>query len=166
MFTQAYRVAWRASIWLRFDALCFVLRYSKWKAKLKYLGSSVTFYKGIVIHGPEYVSIGANSAIADYVHIWGGGGVEIGENVLVAAHCTITSVTHNSNAPLFRDTFVTARVVIENNVWIGSNAAILPGVRIGNNSIVGAGAVVIRDVPPNSVVAGVPAKEISRRSGV
>jgi galactoside O-acetyltransferase len=53
--------------------------------------------------------------------------------------------------------------VIERNVWIGANATILPGVRVGHGSVVGAGAVVARDVPPLSVVLGVPARVARER---
>ena len=56
-----------------------------------------------------------------------------------------------------------ARVVIERNVWIGANATVLPGVRLGEGAIVGAGAVVTSDVPPGTLVLGVPARVIRER---
>jgi len=70
----------------------------------------------------------------------------------------ITSVTHDPRVSPFRDKNVFLPVHIEDNVWIGAGAVILPGVRIGRGSIVAAGAVVREDVPPGALVAGVPAK--------
>jgi galactoside O-acetyltransferase len=99
-----------------------------------------------------------------FVHIWGSGGVELGDDTLVAAHCTITSQTHAADAlrrgKLYRDTNLTASVKIGSNVWIGSGAIILPGVTIGDDSIVAAGAVVRSDVPSGVLVAGVPARVV------
>lgn len=90
--------------------------------------------------------------------------MEIGNDVLIAAHTVITSVSHDTNALvnglLYRETRTTAPVVISDNVWIGSSAVILPGVSIGRNSIVAAGCVVTRSVPPNSLVGGVPGRII------
>ena len=59
-----------------------------------------------------------------------------------------------------RNTTYPSKVIIGNNVWIGSGANILPGVSIGDNSIIGAGSVVIKDIPANSVAVGIPAKVI------
>lgn len=66
------------------------------------------------------------------------------------------------HTPEERQDLISAPVVIGNNVWIGSNATILPGVTIGDNAVVAAGAVVTKDVPVNTVVAGVPAKIMKR----
>ncbi len=88
--------------------------------------------------------------------------IEIGE------HCTITSgvtfITHDGGLWIFRDKIPDfqyfAPIKIKDNCFIGMNAIIMPGVTIGPNSVVGAGAVVTKDVPPNTVVAGVPARVI------
>jgi len=90
--------------------------------------------------------------------MWGSGGTTIGNDMLIAAHPSITSVTHDKAAACYRETTVSAPVVIGDNVWIGSGAVILPGVTLGAGCIVGAGAVVTRDVPPRTVVTGVPAR--------
>jgi Acetyltransferase (isoleucine patch superfamily) len=92
--------------------------------------------------------------------MWGGGGITIGNDVMIAAHTIISSQTHDPNAPLFRETQIMKPVVIEDNVWIGSGAIILPGVHIGTGSVIGAGSVVTKDVPPGSVVVGGPSKVI------
>lgn len=135
-----------------------ICRYAIWKGRLKYLGDDVVFYRGIVIHGPGEVSIGQGTRIADYVHMWGGGSIEIGANVLIAAHSVITSITHDTQACVFAQSAVREKVRIHNNVWIGSSAVILPGVTVGENAIIGAGAVVTRDVAPSEIVVGVPAR--------
>ena len=89
------------------------------------------------------------------------GPVSIGNHVNLAQGITVTALNHN-----FEDTekrideqgVSTTPVVIDDDVWIGANAVILPGVHIGNHCVVAAGAVVTKDVPPHSLVGGVPAK--------
>lgn len=91
------------------------------------------------------------------------GPVEIGSHVNLAQGITVTALNHNfANAQKRIDEqgVSTIPVTIEDDVWIGANAVILPGVTIGNHCVVAAGAVVTKDVPPHSLVAGVPAKVI------
>lgn len=144
----------------------FLIRYAYYKARLKHLGKNVYIYPNVVIHQPEKVVIGDNVVIAEFVHIWGGGGVEIGDDTIIAAGTIITSLTHDKyslhNNKRYRDTLIKKPVKIGKNVWIGSGVIILPGVSIGDNSIIGAGAVVTKDVESNQIVAGVPAKVIGR----
>lgn len=107
--------------------------------------------------------IGKNNRI--YIHNFGSEPYLI----KIGNHCTITSgvqlITHDGGAWIFReeisDLNVFGKIEIKDNSFIGLNSIILPNVTIGPNSIVGAGAVVTKDVPPNTVVAGVPAKIIS-----
>lgn len=82
----------------------------------------------------------------------------IGDDVLIAAHAVITSLTHDPGCYPYSSSLVAKPVIIEDGVWIGSGAIILPGIRIGARSIVGAGAVVTRDVEPGTIVAGNPAR--------
>lgn len=135
-----------------------------WRAKLKEMGDRSIFFCNVVVYHPEHVSIGSNSSICDFVHIWGLGGVTIGNDVMIASHCVVTSQTHSAGAVLFRESHFAAPVVIHNNVWIGSGAIILPGVEIGEGAIVGAGSVVTKDVPARAVVVGVPARQKSAHS--
>ena len=93
------------------------------------------------------------------------GPVEIGSHVNLAQGITVTALNHNfANAQKRIDEqgVSTIPVTIEDDVWIGANAVILPGVTIGNHCVVAAGAVVTKDVPPHSLVAGVPAKVIKK----
>jgi acetyltransferase-like isoleucine patch superfamily enzyme len=93
------------------------------------------------------------------------GPVTIGNHVNLAQGITVTALNHN-----FKDTslrideqgFSTKPIVIEDDVWIGANAVILPGVTIGKHVVVAAGAVVTKGVPDNTIVGGVPAKEIKK----
>ncbi len=86
--------------------------------------------------------------------------VKIGDHVAIAQG--VTFITHDGAAWIFRDEVpdiqVFGPIVIEDNCIIGENALLFPNIRIGRNSIVGAGSVVISDVPPNSIVVGVPAR--------
>ena len=91
------------------------------------------------------------------------GPVTIGHHVNLAQGITITALNHNfgdKSQRIDSQGISTNPVVIGDDIWIGANAVVLPGVSIGNHSVVAAGAVVTRDVPPHSLVAGVPAKII------
>lgn len=93
------------------------------------------------------------------------GPVTIGSHVNLAQGITVTALNHNfsdSEKRIDEQGVSTTPVVIEDDVWIGANAVVLPGVRIGTHSVVAAGAVVTKDVPPHSIVAGVPAKVIKK----
>lgn len=87
------------------------------------------------------------------------GGIIIGDGVFIGQNVIISTLNHGFDLP-DRNTTYPSKVIIGNNVWIGSGANILPGVSIGDNSIIGAGSVVIKDIPANSVAVGIPAKVI------
>ena len=110
---------------------------------------------GDVIIG-DYTRIGLHSTII--------GPVCIGNHVNLAQGITITALNHNFSDATKRideQGITTKPVVIKDDVWIGANAVVLPGVTIGCHAVVAAGAVVTHDVPDNTVVGGVPAKVIS-----
>lgn len=112
------------------------------------------------------IFIGNNCSIGEYVHITATNSITIGNNVLLGRRVTISDNSHGKNLsceelqipPNHRRIYSKGEVIIEDNVWIGDKATILAGVRIGYASIVGANAVVTADVPPYSIVGGVPAK--------
>lgn len=89
------------------------------------------------------------------------GTLTIGDNVSISPDVTVLTATHGLNDPAFG--LEHYAVTIEDHVWIGTRALILPGVTLGRGSVVAAGAVVTRDVPPLEVVGGVPARRISDR---
>lgn len=93
------------------------------------------------------------------------GPVTIGNHVNLAQSITVTALNHNfedSQKRIDEQGVSTQPVTIEDDIWIGANAVVLPGVKIGHHSVVAAGAVVTKDVPPHSLVAGVPAKIIKK----
>lgn len=93
------------------------------------------------------------------------GPVTIGSHVNLAQGITVTALNHNfedSDRRIDEQGVSTNPVTIEDDIWIGANAVILPGITIGQHSVVAAGAVVTKDVPPHSLVAGVPAKIIKQ----
>lgn len=117
---------------------------------------------------PE-ITIGDNVIFNTDVHIGCIDKVIIGNNVLLASRIYISDHSHGevnikalTATPALRPLISKGPVVIEDNVWIGEGACILPGVRIGRNAIIGANAVVTKNVPENTVVAGVPAKAIKK----
>lgn len=102
------------------------------------------------------VKLGRKVFINDNVHLISGGGIEIRDGALIAPRVCIATVNHDENN---RHRFFTYhKVTIKKNAWICANATICPGVTIGENSIVAAGAVVTCDVPDNVIVGGNPAK--------
>lgn len=138
------------------------LSWKIWSYRLGAIGVGSRIYPRAEIHRARMIRLGNHVVINDFVHIWGGGGVEIGDHSMLAAHTVLTTQTHDADALrrglTYDETSIMKPVRIGRNVWVGSAAVILPGVTIGDNAIVGAGAVVTRDVPPNVVVMGVPAR--------
>lgn len=89
------------------------------------------------------------------------GGITIGDDVFIAPKVCLTTINHDFNPYNRRATFCKP-IVIKDRVWIGINVTICPGVTIGENSVIAAGSVVTKDVPPNVIVAGNPAKVIKQ----
>lgn len=96
----------------------------------------------------------------------GGGGIEIKDDTMVGFESIILTCTHNSDRkdiPIREQGMFCAHVKIGKDVWIGARVIILPGVTIGDGAIIGSNAVVSKDVMPNTIVGGVPAKFIRER---
>ncbi|WP_258436943.1 sugar O-acetyltransferase [Helicobacter monodelphidis] len=89
------------------------------------------------------------------------GGITIGDDVFIAPKCNLTTINHDFNPYNRRATFCKP-IVIGDRVWIGIGATICPGVTIGENSIIAAGSVVTKDIPPNVIVGGNPARVIKK----
>lgn len=107
------------------------------------------------------IHIGKNVFINTCCHFQDQGGIFIGDGVLIGHNVTLATLDHGFN-PEDRGTTYPAPIIIEKNVWIGANVTIVSGVRIGENAIIAAGAVVTKDIPANVVAGGVPAKIIKR----
>ncbi|CAD7811224.1 Putative acetyltransferase [Chryseobacterium aquaeductus] len=115
---------------------------------------------------------GKNIQINDYVHISAGLKVSIGDNVLIASKVFISDISHGSYSGDELDSspksipqerlLYAKEIKIEENVWIGEFVSVLPGVTIGKGSIIGSNSVVSRDIPPNVIAVGTPAKPIKK----
>lgn len=118
-----------------------------------------------VVFTPFHTNIGTNISLGKNVFINHNcsfldlGGIVVEDDVMIGPGVKISSENHPT-AVTNRKTMLPAKVVICNNAWIGAGAIILPGITVGRNSVVAAGAVVNKDVPPDTVVAGVPARII------
>jgi acetyltransferase-like isoleucine patch superfamily enzyme len=114
---------------------------------------------------PFYTDFGKNITIGENVFINSGcrfqdqGGIFIGDGTLIGHNVVLATLNHGFS-PSDRSTTYPTPIKIGNNVWISANATIIPGVTVGDNAIIAAGAVVTKDVPENAVVGGVPAKLI------
>jgi maltose O-acetyltransferase len=120
-----------------------------------------------IIEPPFYCSYGQNIHVGDHVYlnvlctILDCNEVHIGHHVMIGPAVQIYTAAHHLRAETrIQGLEVAKPIVIEDNVWLGGAAILLPGVRIGRNAVVGAGAVVTRSVPANTVVAGNPARVI------
>ncbi len=124
-------------------------------------------YEGVTFWYPYRIKIGEDVTLNEWVFLSGFGELAIGDNVRIGHRVSIITSDHiytDIFTPIFRQGLSAAPVLIEDDVWIGCNATILKGVRIGRGAIVAAGAVVTKNVPPLAIVAGVPACVISTRN--
>lgn len=123
------------------------------------IDESTTVFTPFYTNFGRHIQIGKNVFINHACTFLDLGGIVIEDDVLIGPKVSIITENHPVN-PNERKMLDLKSVIIKRNVWIGANATILPGVTIGENSVVAAGAVVTKDVPNNTVVAGIPAKII------
>jgi galactoside O-acetyltransferase len=142
----------------------FVRRYQEYRRaklakELRSCGLGVWISPDARIWGTDGVTLEDNVAINAFTHIFGGGGVRIGARTLISTGCSIASITHSERIAT-RHQGIELPVTIEEDCWLGTGAIVLPGVSIGRGSIIGAGAVVTKDIPPLSLAVGVPARVV------
>ena len=140
--------------------------YSVRHAFLKYcfgisLGKKSSVHMGCFITGRR-ISIGESTTINRKCYLDGRAGLKIGDCVSISPEVYVLTLTHDEQDPEFHS--VGKEVVIEDYVWIGARAMIMPGVTVSRGCVVGAGSVVTKTFPPYSIVAGVPAKVIGQRN--
>lgn len=127
------------------------------------VGEHPSVYSGFYCDHGFNIKVGDNVLINYNVTILDRGPVTMGDNVMIAPGVVITTTGHPISPKGRREHLGYQKpITIGNDVWIGANAVILPGVTIGNNVIVAAGAIVNKDIPDNTLVAGVPAKFIRK----
>jgi len=123
------------------------------------LDESVTVFAPFYTNFGRFISIGKNVFINHACSFLDMGGITLEDDVLIGPKVNLITENHPMN-PADRRAMVAKPILIKRKAWIGAGATILPGVTVGENAIVAAGAVVSRDVPDNAVVGGVPAKII------
>ena len=127
---------------------------------------SAAISDGVTVWFPWRLHLGRSSTLNQGVIVDATGGVRIGEGVRIAPYVCINTADHDFSDPeqYIKDQgFVLGEVIIEDDVWIGAGVQINRGVRIGKGSVIGSGSVVTRDIPPNSIAAGVPCKVLRSR---
>ncbi len=133
---------------------------------LKKIGKRLEISKGAFIMSPQNVEMGDDVFLGRNVTIAGQKGVKIGSNTIINHNVNIISVNHiyeNSTKTIREQGYRGGPISIGEDVWICTGAVILPSTKIGKGAVVGANAVVTKDVAPYTVVAGIPAKLIKRR---
>ncbi|WP_424630523.1 DapH/DapD/GlmU-related protein [Bradyrhizobium sp. SYSU BS000235] len=106
------------------------------------------------------IRVGRNVFVNQNCTFYDLGGLDIADDVMIGPNVSIITTGHPIEPSKRRDAVIAKPIVIEKNVWIAAGATIIGGVTVGENSVVAAGAVVARDVPPNSLVGGNPARVI------
>ncbi|NAZ91637.1 acyltransferase [Vibrio toranzoniae] len=149
----------------RFSFLSYLKKLPLILAGAKF-GKRTTFYPGVWINTGRKLVVGDDVDFALGVIVTTKGGVEIGDRVLIGYRTQIISSNHiipPVNELVFSAGHESKKVMVCNDVWIGANCIILPGVTIGQGAVVAAGSVVTKSLPPYSISAGVPAKVIKMR---
>lgn len=139
------------------------------------IGANTLVMHGAVLHVYNFrglphsgIRIGSDSLIGEYSVIRGQGGVTIGDRVYTSPMTQLIAVNHVVDDPErpFIEQGITAQgIVVEDDVWLGANAVVTDGVHIGRGAVVAAGAVVTKDVPPHTIVGGVPARVLREIDG-
>lgn len=148
------------------EVLPYPLRYLVLKLLFRQFGKNVLFDYGNYFRYPWKISIGSNVSINHGAYLCPSfkstsSMIIIDDDVAIGPQVTILGAGHDHESASLKDNAGT--IHIKSGVWIGGRSTILQGVTIGENSVVAAGSVVTKDVAPNSIVAGVPAKKIKDR---
>jgi acetyltransferase-like isoleucine patch superfamily enzyme len=139
------------------------------------IGPGTIIMHGAILHVYNFrnlphsgIKIGRDSLVGEYSVIRGQGGVQIGDRVYTSPFTQIIAVNHvfdDPDRPFVEQGITAEGITIEDDVWLGAGAIVTDGVRIGRGAVIAAGAVVTKDVPPHTVVAGIPAKPIKSIDG-
>lgn len=162
------------------------IRKKFWHKRLRSCGNNLKTLPNCIIENEENIEIGSNALFCNYssfhanhgylkignnvftnrhvmINANNSGEILVGNDVLIGPNVVIVAFNHNYLDDLKQinhQGVTSGKIVIEDDVWIGSNAVILPNVTIGTHSVIAAGAIVTKDVPAHTIVAGVPARVI------
>jgi acetyltransferase-like isoleucine patch superfamily enzyme len=142
------------------------VRYCFYKLLFKKIKSFSLIYPGVYLTHTYGIEAGHRFSVNSGAIIDGRGGVKIGDGVMIGPHTAIYSSGHNfsrPDQPMTSLDHIMAPVIIQDDVWIGAHVCIPGGVTIGRGAIVAAGAVVVKDVAPYTIVSGVPADIVGKR---
>lgn len=144
------------------------LRYIVLNRILPECGDNVSVHDAVIIRHADKLSLGKNISIHPFCYLDAQGKIEIGDDVSIAHNVSILSFEHDVDTvgiPIKDAPCLPRKIKIENNVWIGAGVRVLGGVNIGTGAVVGANAVVTRDIPPGAIAVGVPARVLKIRAG-
>ena len=155
--------------WIQWARVANFVGYDARERYAAEIGADVRISPTVSFRNGRHISIGDATHVGQGSLLWGGddhGRISIGDHALLAPRVFITASNYDFDSdlgPVMDLPHREADVHIGANTWIGANVVVVAGVRIGDGAIVAAGSVVARDVPPNSVVAGVPARHVRFR---
>lgn len=144
--------------------ICYRSLY--WKMFLKKMGKNVTIQDRCKIMDANKIVIGNNVLISHNTDLYGHGNITIGDHTQIGAYSAIISHNHIFSIPgqpIREQGHENEEVIIGKDVWLGTHVIVLPGVTIGDGSVIGAGSIVTKPIPAYSVAVGNPAKVIKRR---
>jgi len=156
----------RSIVQLALNVLGYIPSHGLRKLGLRCFGASigreVLVHHGLWVWSPWKLEIGDKTIVGDRAILDARAGIKLGRNVNISSTVTIWTGQHDYQSPTFD--YVAAPVSVGDNAWLSFRSIILPGVKIGEGAVVAAGAVVTKDVEPYTIVAGVPAKAIGKRT--
>ena len=154
--------------WFRWSEsmIGYGIRYMCVKKLSKSCGSKVLIFPGCKLHWIENMELGENISIHDFCYLDAVGGLKIGNNVRIAHNCSFITGQHRydvADKTIYESGYKFDKIILGDDVWLGTGAVILPGLEIGDGVVIGANSVVTKNIAPYSVVGGVPAKLIVKR---
>ena len=145
--------------------LGLLIRYVLIRNLAKACGDNVSIHPNVYLFNVEHISFGDNVSVHPLCYLEGVGELSIGDNVSIAHNSSIMTTNHgwsDTSKPIKYNEQTNSKVIINSDVWVGCGCRILSGVEVGARSIIAAGAVVVKNVEPNSIVGGIPAKVIKK----
>jgi acetyltransferase-like isoleucine patch superfamily enzyme len=143
-----------------------LLRQLFYKLMFKKNAGGLLIYPSVYIIFCRRIAVGQRVAVNVNTYIDGRGGLTIGDHVLIGPNCVLGTAEHTFDdlkTPIYKQPVKMAPITIGNDVWLGANVFVRGGVTIGDGSVVAAGTVVTKDVPPGCIFGGVPGKVLRYR---